>query len=135
MADTAEKHLVYCWIERDGAVLFPRRQPETFLGGRWELPGGTVEPGELPEVAVVREIAEETGLPVRVTAERGRHTWPDIAGKALRIHARVYEVTEHGRPAVVLNPGEHDDFGWLTPAQAAELDLPAHLGETLAKAR
>ncbi|MEM9033909.1 MAG: NUDIX domain-containing protein [Actinomycetota bacterium] len=32
--------------------------------GRWSLPGGRVEPGELLAAAVVREVEEETGLTV-----------------------------------------------------------------------
>ena len=45
----------------DGAVLLIRRgrAPQA---GRWSVPGGHVEPGERPEEAVVRELAEETGL-------------------------------------------------------------------------
>src|SRR3990170_4699366 len=94
MEETAEKHLVYCRIARAGAVLFLRRSPWAFRGGQWELPGGSVEPGEPHVDAAVREVAEETGLAVRITGERGRHTWMDIGGKALRIHARVFEVQE-----------------------------------------
>lgn len=33
--------------------------------GRWSVPGGRVEAGETVRQAVVREVAEETGLPVR----------------------------------------------------------------------
>jgi len=44
---------------RDGAVLLGRNDR-----GEWELPGGRVEPHEQPEAAVVREVAEETGLVV-----------------------------------------------------------------------
>ncbi|MBL1076591.1 NUDIX domain-containing protein [Nocardia sp. 2] len=34
---------------REDAVLLIRRAPGVFLAGRWELPGGGIEPGELPE--------------------------------------------------------------------------------------
>lgn len=49
--------------------------PEVLLirvGDAWSLPKGNLDPGETPEVTALREIAEETGLPVaklRVTAE------------------------------------------------------------------
>jgi mutator protein MutT len=45
--------------ERD-EVLLVRRADD----GRWAMPGGWVDPGETPEQAVVREVAEETGLQV-----------------------------------------------------------------------
>ena len=49
-------------IERDGLVAMVRRRD----GSGWGLPGGKVEPGETPRDAVVREVAEETGLRVEV---------------------------------------------------------------------
>jgi 8-oxo-dGTP diphosphatase len=124
---TAVKQLVYCRIERAGAVLYLRRSPGVFLAGRWELPGGTVEPGEPLADAVVREVAEETGLRVRVAGVRADHSWMDVTGKPLRIDARVYEggvdsTADDGE--VVLNPAEHDAYAWLAPADIAELDLP-----------
>jgi 8-oxo-dGTP diphosphatase len=131
MSELAEKHLAYGWITRDDTVLFIRREATGFLGGRWELPGGTVEPGERPERTAVREIAEETGLAVRVTGERHRLSWPDVTGRPLRIHARIYDVVEERREDVVLNPGEHCEHAWLTTSQAAELDLVDHVRRTL----
>ena len=132
MPDYAEKHLAYCWIERGDAMLFLRRQADSFLGGRWELPGGTVEPAEAPEATAVREAAEETGLTVRVVGERSRDEWPDIGGRPLRIHARIYATIEEDAAEVVLDPAEHDAFAWLTPAEAAaRLDLVDHIRRAL----
>ena len=50
-------------IVRDpaGRVLLQRRSDD----GRWDLPGGTIDPGEAPARALVREVWEETGLLVR----------------------------------------------------------------------
>lgn len=117
-------HLVYCRVERNGAVLYLRRAPFAFLGGRWELPGGTVEPGEDHEAAAVREMAEETGLAVRVVGERGRHTWLDVTDAERRVHALVFDVREDGAGEVVLNESEHDEFVWT--ADPAGLDLAEH---------
>jgi 8-oxo-dGTP diphosphatase len=49
----------------------------------------------------------------------------------LTIHARIYDVVEEERGEVVLNPGEHDQHAWLTPAQAADLDLLDHVRRVL----
>ncbi|HET6707774.1 NUDIX hydrolase [Amycolatopsis sp.] len=131
MTEIAHKHLAYCWIARGDRVLFLRRGPGVFLAGGWELPGGTAEPGERFEDTATREAAEETGLTVRVTGELARDAWPDVAGRPLRIHAFVYTVEEEGAGEVVLNPEEHDDFAWLTRAQARELPLPDHFRRLL----
>lgn len=128
---TAQKNLAYGWITRAGRILFIRRDPGAFLGGRWELPGGTVEPGEPSERTAVREIAEETGLTVTVTGRRASSSWPDISGKPLTINATVFDVTEDGQAEVVLNPGEHDAYAWLTPAEAAQREIPGHVRRLL----
>lgn len=53
--------------ERGGRILLGRRSEDVAAyRGLWEFaPGGVVEPGEAPEVTVVRELREETGLDVR----------------------------------------------------------------------
>ena len=50
-----------------GQVLFLVRADN----GRWDLPGGAIDPGETPAQALVREVREETGLLVEPTSVAG----------------------------------------------------------------
>jgi 8-oxo-dGTP diphosphatase len=46
----------------DGRVLMAERTARQISAGFWELPGGKVDPGETPQQAAVRELAEEIGV-------------------------------------------------------------------------
>jgi 8-oxo-dGTP diphosphatase len=52
-------------IDADGRVLIAQRPEGRSMAGLWEFPGGKVEPGELPEAALIRELAEELSIEVR----------------------------------------------------------------------
>lgn len=49
-------------VDADGRVLLTQRPEGKKLAGLWEFPGGKVEPGETPEAALIRELAEEVGI-------------------------------------------------------------------------
>lgn len=49
-------------IDSAGRVLVQQRPPGKPMAGLWEFPGGKVDPGELPEAALCRELAEELGI-------------------------------------------------------------------------
>lgn len=101
-------------ILRSGTVLATRRTAPPEAAGRWEFPGGKVEPGELPEAALVREIREELGCDVEVTG------W--LAGEApIGDHHALRVATcaiTRGDP----DPVEHDATRWLTPDQLDDVD-------------
>jgi 8-oxo-dGTP diphosphatase len=51
-------------IDADGRALLSRRPEGKALAGLWEFPGGKVEAGERPEVALIRELKEEIDIDV-----------------------------------------------------------------------
>jgi 8-oxo-dGTP diphosphatase len=107
-------------IVRDGRVLAARRTSPPETAGRWEFPGGKVEPGETPDAALVREIVEELGCTVEVVAWlpgevaiSDRHT---LTVARVRIVAGEPEPKEHEHDAVRwLGAAELDDVDWLEP--------------------
>jgi 8-oxo-dGTP pyrophosphatase MutT (NUDIX family) len=70
----------------DGRLLVQRRSDS----GTWELPGGSVDPGEHPAQALVREVFEETGLVVRP-----RRLLAVLGGPAHRLHYPNGDVVEY----------------------------------------
>lgn len=52
-------------IDTDNRVLIAQRPEGKTLAGLWEFPGGKLEPGERPEPALIRELAEELGITVQ----------------------------------------------------------------------
>ena len=108
------RQVVGAAILRDGRVLAARRTTPPEAAGRWEFPGGKVEPGETPDHALVREIREELGCVVAVTG------WlPGAAAIGTTHELTVALAVLHaGAPA----PVEHDEVRWLSVTELAEVD-------------
>lgn len=51
-------------VDSDGRLLVQQRPAGKAMAGLWEFPGGKVEPWELPEAALIRELREELGIDV-----------------------------------------------------------------------
>jgi len=84
----------------------------------WSLPKGKLEPGESPEAGAIREIAEETGVVVRLGAALPENEYIDRHGRPKVVH--YWHMTPVGRTAWAPND-EVDETRWLTAAEAATL--------------
>ena len=69
--DSPHYEIVIGLIRRKDKVLIQKRPEEGLLGGLWEFPGGKIEAGEEGELALLREIKEETGLDVDICEKIG----------------------------------------------------------------
>ena len=52
-------------VDQDNRVLIAQRPADKTLAGLWEFPGGKLDPGERPEEALIRELAEELSISVK----------------------------------------------------------------------
>jgi 8-oxo-dGTP diphosphatase len=101
-------------IVRDGRVLAARRTAPASAAGRWEFPGGKVEPGETEADSLVREVEEELSLLIRVESwlagaeQLGEHYLLKVALAAI----------EAGEPT----PTEHDEVRWLAADELGDVD-------------
>jgi 8-oxo-dGTP diphosphatase len=97
-------------LANPAALLVARRSAPEHLAGLWEFPGGKVEPGEEPEAALVRELAEELGIGVHLGSELPADTpdgWPLNERASMRVW--FAEVTR-GEP---LPLEDHDELRWV----------------------
>ncbi len=102
-----------------GRVLLARRGAGRELAGLWEFPGGKVEPGESPEAALARELAEELGIEVEVGAPLMvvPHQGPS---RLLRLDVRHIRAWR-GKPKGCEGQG----LAWVQPDKLTRYDMPA----------
>ena len=121
-------------VSNDSSYLFLRRRHGRYLGGQWDIPGGSVEKGESSEDAAVRECLEETGLSARCGDLLTHYTNADTEGRDLRFHTMTYRLIlerDDLHPRVKISEEEHDDAQWLSLEEAFELPLVWHVRQTL----
>ena len=97
--------------------------------GEWSIPGGRVEWGETLVEAVVREVAEETGVPVACAELVG---WVERITDAFHMVILDYLVV----PLEEVDPVAGDDAAeaaWVPLHEVTELNLVEGLAEFLAE--
>jgi len=120
----------YARIERGGQLLLIRKCRGPYTGS-WDLPGGTIEFGESPEEAVIREVQEETGLQVVIQSLLAVPSvclrYQDSGGEAELHHlGMVFSCEEAGSGQLLREGGDGLDAGearWCSLSECREMAL------------
>jgi 8-oxo-dGTP diphosphatase len=119
----------YAVCVRDDAILLARIGPDDpVAAGRWTLPGGGVELGEAPDDAVIRELAEETGLRGHRRGVLGvfSRLYPSTADRPrppAHVVGLLYAVDVEPGDLVPETVGSTDQCAWIPLAEATTLPL------------
>ena len=97
--------------------------------GYWELPGGGLNFGELPEDGLTREIREETGLNIAVL--KPIITWSFLKNNNKQVIGITY-LCEAKDEKVTISE-EHEDFAWVKKKDFDNIDLLPELKEDIKK--
>jgi 8-oxo-dGTP pyrophosphatase MutT (NUDIX family) len=122
--------VVSCYVECQGKLLFLHRPIHKSQGGKWGVPAGKVEIGETIDLAIVRELKEETGLQIDLSQLQFlkkiavKHPEHDFV-------YHMYRVKLNEFPNIKIDPTEHQDYKWATPQEALALDLVEDLDECI----
>jgi 8-oxo-dGTP diphosphatase len=96
-------------IYENGKFLIGRRLPTGEMGGRWEFPGGKVDPGETPEIAIRREFREEMGIDVEPGDCIATARFENKSGPSALL---AYAITIPSDAPITLT--EHSEIRWAT---------------------
>jgi 8-oxo-dGTP diphosphatase len=107
-------------VDADGRVLLAQRPEGKSMAGLWEFPGGKVDPGETPEAALIRELAEELGIDVAASCLApftfASHAYPDFHLLMPLYVCRKWSGIPLAR--------EGQRLTWVRPSRLAEYPMP-----------
>lgn len=114
LADNVDRVIVRSIVETAYGILFLRRGFERHFPGYWELPGGNVDKGEDFDVALKRELNEETGLTV-IGVEDPFLVSDYVDHNNLRVRVIMAAAYVKHQPELMLT--EHESYCFFLEAQ------------------
>ena len=107
-------------VDADGRILLAQRPAGKPLAGLWEFPGGKVNPGETPEMALIRELSEELGIDVAASCLApftfASYTYPDFHLLMPLYICRKWSGIPTAR--------EGQRLAWVRPARLGDYPMP-----------
>ncbi len=124
MGESAER-----WIPQHsaGGVVVKREASRTYVllikphnRNRWQLPKGTIDPGESPDVTAIREVREEGGVDARIMADLGPITFfYQMSGRKF-VKTVDFFLMEYVSGSPANHDHEVDDSRWFPIEQAVK---------------
>jgi 8-oxo-dGTP diphosphatase len=137
MAEVKSIDVVAGLLFRDGRLLACQRRADGSFPLEWEFPGGKIEPGEAPALALVRELREELAIESSGVREVFTHTHSyagfstvklkffhvvHFRGEIVnRVFAQISWVTVDELAGLNFLEGDRPVVEWLTSGNAGEL--------------
>jgi 8-oxo-dGTP diphosphatase len=107
--DGVQQLVVGAIVQDENKVLLLKRPEDDFMGGTFELPSGKVEGDETLDVALIREVDEETGLAITDIREYlGGFDYTSGSGKKSRQFIFTVSVAD----AEQIELTEYDAYLW-----------------------
>jgi 8-oxo-dGTP diphosphatase len=107
-------------VDVDGRVLLSQRPEGKEMAGLWEFPGGKIDRGETPEIALIRELTEEIGI----------NTWASCLAP-LTFASHKYENFHLLMPLFICRrwegtpqPKENQNLKWVYPIDLKKYPRP-----------
>jgi 8-oxo-dGTP diphosphatase len=107
-------------VDADGRVLICQRPQGKQLAGLWEFPGGKVEAGETPEVALIRELDEELGIEVQ-HACLAPFVFASHSYETFHLLMPLYLCRRWGG---LVQAREHEAMAWVKPNKLGDYPMP-----------
>lgn len=112
-------------INEEGEILLAQRPEGKAMEGLWEFPGGKIEPGETPELALKRELKEELGVEIDEKALKPIN-FASFGYESFHLLMPLYSLRKWSGE---IQPVEGQAFAWVAPADlhkypAPEADIP-----------
>ena len=114
-------HVVACaLVDVDGRILLAKRPKGKSMADLWEFPGGKIEAGETPEIAIIRELEEELAIDTKSTCLAPlsfvSHDYDDFHLVMLLYVCRRW----WGTPKAI----EASELAWVRAPRLRDYDMP-----------
>jgi len=109
--------IIHSVITHGNKFLILKRIESTYLGGYWDMPGGTLKDGEDPASGAIREAKEETGLDIYDLSLFFYRSDIDTKKNKQFLTLVFSAKTDSDIDDIRLSAREHTEYAWASPEE------------------